>query len=350
MFGGGERYPLQLARALAPHVSCELVTFGPRPRVEREPSGLTVRVLPPLLYLRSHIAHPVAPALPAALRGADIVHTHQLRSAPSRIAALVPLGGRRVVTDHGLGGGGWFGLLPRRFDAFACVSQYSAETLGAPPEKTSVIYGGADVERFRPGDGDREGVLFVGRITPHKGLDRLLRALPQGARLTVTGTTGHDPQPPERDYPQLLARLAEGHDVTFTGRVPDEDLPQLYRRAAVTVLPSVHDTCYGKRVEISELLGLSVLEAMASGTPVVASRVGGLPEVVVDGVTGYLVEPGDVVALRERLATLLGDRALARRMGDNARQLVCERFSWGAAADRSLAVYGRLTGRLTGPP
>ncbi len=169
-------------------------------------------------------------------------------------------------------------------------------------------------------------------------MDRLLRALPGGACLTVAGTTGHDRRRPAR-LPQLLRSLARGRDVRFRVAVADDDLAALHRRAAVFVLPSVEVTCYGRRVAISELLGLSVLEAMASGTPVVASRTGGVPEVVVDGETGFLVEPGDVAALHDRVATLLADRRLARRMGDAGRAAVLDRFTWAACADRCLAAY-----------
>src|SRR5439155_10670724 len=130
LFGGGERYPLELARALARagEVDAELVTLGPHPRVERDPSGLVIRVLRPLVHLDHHPVHPVAPALAPVLRGADVVHTHHLRSAPSRLAAAVARARRQpvVVTDHGLGGGGWWGLLPRLFDRFLTVSRYSA--------------------------------------------------------------------------------------------------------------------------------------------------------------------------------------------------------------------------------
>jgi glycosyltransferase involved in cell wall biosynthesis len=274
-----------------------------------------------------------------------VVHAHHFRSLPSRMAAATArlLGAGTAVTDHGLPGRTWGGLVHRLFDRHLAVSRFSADLLGAPPERTEVIYGGADPRRFAPGPaGDRHRVLFVGSLTPHKGVDRLLAALPAGAALRVAGSAGHDPRPPERDYPELLRRLAEGRDVTFLGPVPDAALPELYRRAVVLALPSVDRTCYGRPVPVSELLGLVALEAMASGTPVVASRIGGLAEVVVDGETGFLVPAGDTDALGDRLARLLGDRRLAARLGANARDLVTERFTWEACAERCLAAYRSL--------
>jgi len=122
-------------------------------------------------------------------------------------------------------------------------------------------------------------------------------------------------------------------------------LPGLYQRAAVVALPSVDVTCYGRRIAIVELLGLAALEAMASGTPVVCSRIGGLPEVVEHGVTGLLVEPGDVRGLHDALERILRDRALAARLGRNARERALERFTWDACARRCIAAYEELAGR-----
>ena len=343
LFGGGERYPLELARALARDVDCELVTFGRRGRMLREPGGLRVRVLRPWARLRGHPAHPVNPALPAVLAGADVVHTHHMRSAPSRVAAVAcRLAGRPLaVTDHGLGGGGWGGMLPRLFDRFLVVSRFSAVTLGAPPYRTTVVYGGADPVRYHPpaSGGEREGVLFVGRLTPHKGVDLLIRAVSRDVPLTIAGTRGHDPRPPGSGYPELLARLARGRRVRFVAGSDDAGVAALYRQAAVVCLPSVDVTCYGQHVQISELLGLAAIESMASGTPVVCSRLGGLAEVVQHGETGFLAEPGNVAELRDRIATVLADRRLARRLGDNARTLALERFTWQACARRCLAAY-----------
>ena len=312
----------------------------------RETGGLRLRTLRPVAHL-GHPAHPVAVGLPAAVASADVIHTHHMRSAPSRMAAVVALARRRpaVVTDHGLAGGTWGGLLPRLFERFLTVSEHSARELRAPRSRTRVIYGGVDCDRYRPEPREsRRGVLFVGRVTPHKGIDRLIRALPAGASLTVAGSVGHDPAPPEREYPDLLRGLASGRDVHFAGPVADEELPALFRRAAVLALPSVHWTCYGRFVPVSELLGLVVLEAMASGTPVVCSRIGGLPEIVEHGVTGFLVEPGDVDELRERLAEVLGDSRLATRLGRNARERALERFTWRACAERCLAAYAEVAG------
>lgn len=345
IFGGGERYPLELARALARHVETELVTFGPAARAWRDESGLGVRVLRSVAHFRGHPAHPLGPGLARALARAEVVHAHHMRAAPSRVAAVVARarGSHAVVTDHGLRGGDWLGVLPRLFDRFLTVSAYSARELGAPPSRTRVVYGGADPERYRP-DPElvREGVLFVGRITPHKGIDRLLAALPEDVPLQVVGSTGHDPRPPERDYPSLLRSAAAERRVEFLGAVSDDDLPLLHRRARVFVLPSVARTCYGREVAVSELLGLAAIEAMASGTPVVASRIGGLPEVVVEGETGFLVEPGNVAELRERIEQVLRDRPLAERLGRNGRERALERFTWDACAGRCLAAYAEL--------
>jgi glycosyltransferase involved in cell wall biosynthesis len=351
-FGGGERFPIELARALAPHVHCELISFGRHPRTVTDSTGLTVRILQARVWWGGHPAHPLAPDFLGRLAGADLVHTHHMRSAPSRMAALsCAVRARPVVTtDHGLGGGGWMGLLPRLFAGFLVVSRYSAATLDAPLSKTSVIYGGADPERYRPDpDEPRGGILYVGRLTPHKGIDRLIEALPPGVTLTIAGSEGHDPRPPERDYPAFLRHMAAERDVKFVSTPDDRDIAALLRRAAVLALPSVEVTCYGKRVEISELLSLTVLEAMASGTPVVCSRIGGVPEIVRDGETGYLVEPGSTDELRSRLTELVADSSLARRMGGTARDLVMEEFTWQACARRCLEAYDDVASAGHGP-
>jgi len=346
LFGGGERYPLELARAVARQVPCRLVTYGARAHRQQHPDGFELVVLRARRRAGGHPAHPMGAGLVRALGDADIVHAHQLHSRVTTLAlhAAALRRQRRAVTDHGLTGAATT-RRHRRVDRFLTVSRYSADVLGAAPECTRVIYGGADTARFFPDRRDRRaGVAFVGRLTPHKGVDRLIRALPPGAELTVAGSGGHDAAPPESAYVDDLADLAAttGGSVTFAGRVSEDHLPLLLRRSAVLALPSVETTCYGRPVAISELLGLAVIEAMASGTPVVASRVGGVAEVVADGETGFLVPPGDVAALGDRLSTLLSDHRMREAMGRRARELVCDRFTWDACARRCIESYEAL--------
>ena len=252
-------------------------------------------------------------------------------------------GARTTATDHGLEGGPWAPLADRLFDRYLTVSRYSAHMLDAAPDKVRVVFGGVDPQVFRPApSATRDFLLFAGRLTPHKGVDVLLRALPSPARLLVVGSTGHDRQAPERDYPLLLRRLAEGRRITFLGPVADGELVRLMGEAAAVVMPSVEQTCYGRRHRISELLGLTALEAMACGTPVIASQVGGLPEVVEDGVTGLLFPPGDERRLREHVSMLLGDHRLMQRLGGAGRERVLERWTWRHCAVRCLAAYGEL--------
>lgn len=306
--------------------------------------GLQIRVIRARGHLHRHPGHPFAALPMTSIRLADVVHVHHLYSTSSRLAALLAaaVGTRTVATDHGLVARDRFGLVPRLFDAFLPVSKYAARVMRAPAERTTVVYGGADPYRFRPENEPRAGVLYVGRLTPHKGVDRVIAGLPDGASLTIAGTGGHDPMAPERDYERHLELLARGRNVRFLGAVSDHELAVLYRRAAVVVVPSVERTCYGKRVAVSELLGLTTLEAMASATPVVASNLGGLAELVVDGVTGYLTPPGDVVELRARLVRLLTNPAQIRVLGDAARRRVLEQFTWDTCARRCLRVYEAL--------
>lgn len=266
-------------------------------------------------------------------------------SPSSLLAALTARvrGRHAVVTDHGLQGPA--PGASRIYERFLTVSRASAAELRSPATKTRVIDGGVDPDRLAPmPTTPRDGILFVGRLTPHKGVGVLIHALPPDASLTIVGTDGHDLALPERRYPDHLRSLAAGHPVWFAGALPDDKLADAYRSAVALVMPSVERTCYGTAVRVSELLGLVALEAMASGTPVIASRIGGLPEVVEDGETGFLVPSGDVDALLRRIEDVLADRAMAARLGARARERVLARWTWAQCAERCLAAYDELLG------
>jgi spore coat protein SA len=129
-----------------------------------------------------------------------------------------------------------------------------------------------------------------------------------------------------------MRRAGDSDRVHFVGYVREPLLQQFYRRADVQVVPSVAD----------EAFGLVCVEAMASGTPVVAAAVGGIPEIVVDGDCGLLVEPGSAAAIAGAVNHLLGRPMLRRRLGERGRRLVEERFTWNVIAGRFAAALAQL--------
>jgi D-inositol-3-phosphate glycosyltransferase len=192
---------------------------------------------------------------------------------------------------------------------------------GAEPARIAAIPCGVDTGLFRPGDGaaarrglgldDRPLVLYVGRIEPIKGLDILfdavasLRAGELPVELLVIGGDTDESRAGHEAYLRRLIReRALGASVRFLGPQPQDVLREYYVAADVTVLPSYYES-----------FGMVALEAMACGSPVVGSRVGGLTTTVRDGVTGYLVPEGDATALAQRLADLLTDPDARERLG-----------------------------------
>ena len=175
-------------------------------------------------------------------------------------------------------------------------------------------------------------ILFVGRLVARKGVDRLLDALATIAdrqwRLEIVGFG------PERDpLERRAADLGLSDRVAFLGRVSSEALVAAYRRAACFVLPATLD----ERAD-TEGLGVVLLEAMSYGVPVVATRMGGIVDIVEDGRTGVLVED-EPAELARAIASILDDPERARALGNAGRESVRERFGWDSIVDRLDAVY-----------
>ena len=205
------------------------------------------------------------------------------------------------------------------------------------PARVVVIHNGIDPARYRRTTArdalDRLGirepfVLFVGRITDQKGIFDLLEAasaLPPGIQVVLCASAPDTPEIEER----LRQRVSGQTNVRWIGQMlPVEDVIQLYSHAAVFCCPSVY-----------EPFGLINLEAMACATPVVASSVGGILEVVEDGLTGLLVPPRRPDRLAQALTALLTDRGRAQAMGNAGRARVEERFSWASVAARTETLY-----------
>jgi glycosyltransferase involved in cell wall biosynthesis len=191
----------------------------------------------------------------------------------------------------------------------------SARALGA--RDVRVIPSGVDVPAQTGEEADPLEVLYAGRLSAEKGVLELVEAA-DGLNLVVAG-----------DGP-LRARVPGAQ-----GFVAHDELQRLYARAAVVVCPSRR-----------EGFGVACLEAMAHGRPVVATAVGGLRDLVVDGETGIVVPPCDPVALHSALERLLGDAGLRRELGAAGRDRARTHFSWGKVTDATLAAYAEAVGTM----
>jgi glycosyltransferase involved in cell wall biosynthesis len=335
--GGGDRYVHKLALALRPYCDVTLFTFGARYR-EQSLDGVRHVVLPSLSA--SNRDNPIPRSLAFASNRFDIVHSYHLRTVVTSLAIMRRAGRRPlVVTD--LGGGGRSPTLRLRLYRFVnrliCISEFSRGLLPADVRSRAiVIKGGIDLERFRFDPRARERqVLQVSRLMPHKGQNYLIEAAGQDIPVVIAGKIVSEP------YFRDLQKMAEGKPVRFLIDADDDAILAEYRRSTVTVQASVYRDMYGGYWPTSELLGLPLLESMAAGTPVIATNVGGMPEYVRDGATGFVIPPNDVSALRHRLDELLDDPARTSSMGAAGRGDV-EQYSWDRVAQRVVDVYRGL--------
>ncbi|MDX3586749.1 glycogen synthase [Streptomyces europaeiscabiei] len=305
-------------------------------------------------------------SIAAGLEGRELVHSHTWYANLAGHFGKLLHGIPHVVTAHSLeplrpwkaeqlGGGYALSSWAERTavesaDAVIAVSGAMRDDIldcypALDPAKLHVVHNGIDTSLYRPDHGTdvlgrigidtgRPYVLFVGRITRQKGVPHLLRAVrdidPDVQVVLCAGA----PDTPETDqeFRDLFAELSRAREGLFwiPQMLPRPDVIQLLTHAAVFVCPSVY-----------EPLGIVNLEAMACGTAVVASRVGGIPEVVEGGVTGLLVsaEDGFEDRLARALDSVLADPRAAARMGEAGRERVVREFGWDAVARRTVQLY-----------
>ena len=215
--------------------------------------------------------------------------------------------------------------------------------LGFQPNKVVVVPNGLDFEIFdqevdvaefrKKHVVDGPLILFVGRITKHKGIQFLIKAAPlilrefPKSRFMIVGEDyGY-----LRNLRRMVERLCIQGYVIFTGRLSENEIVQAYKSADIFVLPSA-----------LEAFGLAVVEAMASGTPVVASNYGGIRCLVQDGVNGLLFDVGEVSDLASKILALLRDQELRKLLATKAHLRVEERYSIRHTVDELLRVYAKL--------
>ncbi len=302
---------------------------------------------------------------------ADIVHIHNFSQYAPIIRKALP-NARICVHMHCE----WLSQLDTarvaknldHVDAVFACSQYVVDRIARKQpqhaSKCHCIYNGVNTETFSPEtnhstkrDSDNLRILFVGRLSPEKGVHVLIKAFNEiaarvpNAVLDIVGPEGSAPIEyivglSDDERVKALARFYEGDymqqlrdglsdeaaiRVNFIGGLPQADLVARYRDADVLVNPS-----------LSEAFGMSLVEAMACETPVVAARTGGMSEIVLPGETGVLVNPDDPKSLADGICDMLGDAVKRKAMGAAGRSRVLEMFTWDKIAATVSARYDEL--------
>ena len=311
-------------------------------------------------YMRLQYIHNIRVAKSC---GADIVHGHwAIPTGPSVVAAAKKLSIPSVITMHGgdvyVNRSQGYDFPTRwyvkpvlkyvlnaasRLTAISEDCREHAISCGANPDQIRLVFNGADLTRFSPGeitatDFEKYGpnMIFACRqLFPRKGIAILLEAaaivrksIPD-LKIVIAGDGF------QRGELEQLSRDLSIDDITsFLGWIVNKDLPRYYRAAAVSVIPS-----------LEEGFGIPAAEAMGCELPVIASDAGGLPEVVDDGVTGFVVPRGDVKALADKMLLLLHDPELRVRMGKAGREKSMRSFSWINTVKQFTEQYSELLKR-----
>ena len=341
------RFPMELPVDL---------TYGRVAQTRVNLMGKVARVAVMAHYLEAQFRATVAAARE---RGADVIHAHwAIPTGPAAVSAARRLGLPSVITMHG---GDvyvnpeqgydfptrWY-VRPalrwtlRKAGALTAITEdcrQHALRAGAPSRSIHLVFNGTDLRRFSPAPAGtvdpRFGptMIFACRqLFPRKGIRFLVEAAAQlkprfpDLKVVVAGDGFERPE-----LIALAERLGIARDVTFLGWVPNSELPQYYRAAALSVIPS-----------LEEGFGIPAAEAMGCETAVVASDAGGLPEVVEQGVTGLIVPRGDANALAGAIGELLADPARRRRMGQAGRERALRLFDWDRSAEQFEQIYAGI--------
>lgn len=386
--GGQVTYVLELSKHLAePGAKVDIYTRRFEGRLEAEPVNGDVRVVRipcgPDQFIRKEDLFPhldeyvdnMLAYMQANNLHYDVIHSHYWDAGYVSMKLAEKLGTHFFYTAHSLGA--WkkeqMGGDPEKMEKLFNFSQRihweniiyrkaRAQTVTTLDGKNNykrlydfespdliIIPPGVDTKRFRPlQPGETEAPLDVptdyifalSRIDSNKGLDFLIKAYAlikdKSDAMLLIGGGSKNPKQHEIDVKgallQIVDELGLNDRVVFTGYIPDEQLETYYRKANVFVLPSKY-----------EPFGMTTLEAMSCGTPVVATRFGGIKDDLHDQVDSLLVDPSSPVELSEAILRVLTDEALAAKLSKNGQKTILERFSWESIASRTLSFYERYS-------
>ena len=225
-------------------------------------------------------------------------------------------------------------------DIYIALSNFALKlltNLGVPTQKITILPNGIDVNRFREGKKEKPGnlLLFVGRLDPKKGLDTLLASLKhieEPVELVIIG-----PSSSYVGYSQYIIKLindlskSSRHKIRYIGKVNSEDLIGWYQKASMLIMPSIHES-----------FPMVNLESLACGTPVIASDVGAISEVVRNYQNGILIPPSDPIKLASAIQYLLSNENERLRFGKSGRKWIVENYSTDITVEKYIALYHSL--------
>jgi starch synthase len=383
IYGGAGVHVAELSRVLAPRTELHVHAFGEDRDTDYHGATVTSYGVPGGLQDANAAVQTLGTDLAILhdLAGTDLIHSHTWYANMAGHLGGLLHGVPHVLSAHSLEplrpwkaeqlGGGYRVSSWAEATAYASASAVIAVSEGMrrdilaaypdiDPDKVRVVHNGIDTDLWTPRpeadalerhgiDPGRPTVAFVGRVTRQKGVPYLLRAaarLDPGVQIVLCAGAADTPAL-AAEVNGLIQDLQQTRDgvVVIEGMLPRKDIMQVLSAATVFACPSIY-----------EPLGIVNLEAMACGTAVVASAVGGIPEVVQDGLTGRLVsleqapdgsgtpldEERFVTDFADALASVLADPARASRMGEAGRQRAIDHFSWDSIADRTLEVYSSV--------
>lgn len=271
----------------------------------------------------------------------DVVHAHSYRHYGTYVGALLRKKRKTpfVLSPYGSAGYGSSrrymllyliqDLLTRKYplryaDRILVNTRYEKDKLvdfGADSDKINVIYREVNTKIFRKLEKnvseDSSTLLFIGRITPIKGIELIINALShldENTHLSIIGPI--EDASYFNKLQDLISQKRLKNRVKFHGEIPYYDVPKYCSSASVLILPSLYEN-----------LGGVLLEAQACECPVIATKVGGIPEIIIDGETGYVLKERSAIKMAEKIKLLSSDFELNSRMGSKGRDFICSRFS-----------------------
>ncbi len=344
IMGGGERYPTELASGMAKFVDTTLVSFSSIRKSYRQ-NNLKIEIYPVKHLIHGNKINPLSLQYINSILAADIVHIHHIYTLVSDLGCLIAflLGKRVFVTDYG--GGGSL-VINHKLPIFKCYRNaiaYSHFGLDFIPEelqkKAVLIKGGIDTDKFCTDASlvKENKILYVGRILPHKGINYLIdgfRILNRpDYKLKIVGRVYN------KEFYSYLKQLAEGLIVEFVHDANDNQLLHEYRTARVTILPSVHTDYYGNYSPVPELMGFTLLESQACGTPAICTDAGAMHEFVDNGNSGFVVKQNSGEAIANALNQIINLSPIEYAEYQARCREWVEPLSWSTVVQKHLDIY-----------